>query len=978
MMPDRADRQHHPAGPRRDSTMAERIYVALDLETTGLDAQRDTIIEIGAVRFQGDRILDRFVSLVNPQRPIPVRIQQITGITEGDVATAPVLDQILPELLAFVNLDVHGLIAHNVAFDMGFLHTAGVHFHRPAYDTFEIATILLPGMPSYSLGELCAQLKINLSSAHRALDDAEATARLFMHLQTVMQALSASVLQEIVQSGEGVDWPPLQLFADALHAQPSKGHSEWPHNGHSRFAPFSTAPDSDISGVATDEPFISLPEAAVLDCLAPDGPLARQMGDTYEARAGQAEMARLVLDAFNKGDHRLIEGGTGTGKSLAYLIPATLWSVANRQRVVIATNTITLQDQLVDQDIPQVQVLLADSDRTAQSSVRVALLKGRSHYLCTRRLHEWRRGHRLSPVELRLLAKVLVWLPTTQTGDASELSLNDPREQAIWTEIASDPLTCTPERCSATGPVDHLAPTRPPERFRDFFWDARRRAEAAHLIIVNHALLLADIHTGGRVLPPYSHLIVDEAHHLEEATTNQLTYRSDQKQMESLLHQLRPNDERSLLLGRNPRWLAMAKEIERNAQQAIEPLRTFNATLLRFLLRQKEIRPQAGYTQRFSLDSGVRTQPRWSQIEVEWDQASTRLRQVLNQLQGLVEELEAARWWQKDPHALHLNDLKGLADLFAELLEQLDEVIFQPMGLHNDVVTWLELSADADSVIFCAAPVHVGELLDEALIRPRRTVILTGATLRTGEGFDFIQERLGCWSAKATTIDSPFDYRKTTLLYLPSDMPTPDRSTYQQAVEQAIIETAQAAGGRTLALFTSYGQLRATAEAIRSPLDQLGITVLQHGIGSRRRLLQEYRNTNQAVLLGTGTFWEGIDLPGQLLSCLMIVRLPFAVPTDPLFVARSSLFDDPFNDYVVPDAVLRFRQGFGRLIRRASDRGVVVLLDSRVWRKAYGAAFLDALPPCTTRHAPLMNLGATIQEWLADEPWPMAEDEHDV
>jgi Rad3-related DNA helicase len=258
----------------------------------------------------------------------------------------------------------------------------------------------------------------------------------------------------------------------------------------------------------------------------------------------------------------------------------------------------------------------------------------------------------------------------------------------------------------------------------------------------------------------------------------------------------------------------------------------------------------------------------------------------------------------------------------------------------------------------------VGDLVETNLVRACRTAIFTGATLRTGTGFDFMRERLGLWDAEASIIPSPFDYRRSTLLYMPSDLPEPNRPGYQQAVEQAILQAALTAGGRTLVLFTSYSHLRATAVSIRGPLEQMGITMLQHGTSSRRRLLLAYRNTEHAVLLGTRSFWEGVDLAGDLLSCLVIARLPFAVPTDPIVAARGALYDNAFSDYTLPDAVIRFRQGFGRLIRRASDRGVVLLLDSRVWRRGYGSAFLDALPTCTTRRGPLADLGKSMAQWL--------------
>ena len=935
--------------------MSDRIFVALDLETTGLKAQKDAIIEIGAVRFQGDRILGRFSTLVNPQRPLPRFIQQLTGIREEDVAQAPLLEEVLPELLAFVDRDVFGIVAHNAPFDIGFLKVAGVNFHRPVLDTFELATILMPGAPSYNLGELSRALEIRLADAHRALDDAQATAQLFMHLLRELRAQPLAVLEEIVARGQDAAWPFLPLFQDALEAVRAQ-RGRLPRE--SRDAPI--FPGADFQPTPPLRPNSEpqpLPPEAVTRFFDPQGPLARRLAPHYEARSGQVEMARLVLDALNRGDHRLIEAGTGTGKSLAYLVPAALWSLANGQRVVIATHTIALQDQLIHKDIPQLQAALAELGQ--ETPLRARVLKGRGRYLCTRRLRTWTSGHRLSPLELRVLAKVLVWLPTTETGDVGELTLREPSERAIWEQIASDPATCSLERCGLGSQSRH----------RDFFLEARQQAESAHLLIVNHALLLADIAAGGRVLPPYDHLIVDEAHHLEEAATGQLTYRANRQVMEALLSQLQFGGELLTLLNQRAPWRELADRIQELARRIRSPLGHFYDALLRLAVSQNNIRGKADYLQRLALDDGVRAQPRWSQMEAEWERIGGLLGQATELLQTLVAELEQAQWWQQEPQAGYLADLQGLAGHLDELTQQMNAIIHKPVGVQDENVSWLEVRANQGEVNLCTAPLHVNDLLAQKLFQPRRSVILTGATLRTGDGFRFMRDRLGAWDVTVSAIDSPFDYRANALLYMPSDMPMPNHPEFQPAVERAIVEAARGADGRTLALFTSYAQLRKTAEAIQGPLNQLGIKLLKQGGGSRHRLLREFQESERAVLLGTGAFWEGLDLPGEALSCLLIVRLPFAVPNDPINMARRGLYEDAFHEYSVPDAVLRFRQGFGRLIRRATDRGVVVLLDSRIWQKSYGEAFLEALPACTSRHGPLMNLAETVRQWLANEAW---------
>jgi len=933
--------------------MAERVYIALDLETTGLDAKRDAIIEIGAVRFQGNRILDRYVTFVNPQRAIPLRVQQLTNIRNSDVADAPSLGAVIPELLAFVRNDVAAVVAHNASFDLGFLQAAGVDFHRPVLDTFELATILFPSLASYSLGELCRTLQLPQYEAHRALEDAEAAAQLFMQLQERLYQLPVSTVQTVVHHGQGVDWAPLQLFQDAL-----------PVITGETSAPLSTASsDLDWASLPLNEgsaPLAALDVATVTAYFAADGPLAQQLGAHFEVRPGQRQMAEHITTALNQGEHLIMEAGTGIGKSLAYLLPAALWSMANQSRVVIATNTITLQEQLVEKDIPLLQQLLSSHPVVLQA----ALLKGRSNYLCTRRLQLWLTGRHLTTSELALLAKVLVWLPTTITGDVNELFLVNSAERAIWQRICADNATCTPESCGA-------AQSSGGRGWVDFFFRARQHAENAHLLIVNHALLIADLVAGGRLLPAYQQLIVDEAHRLDEAATDQLTYRADWPWARALLRRLSAEDDllaqiRQLAAQHEPSPISrLAKRAGEDGAQFAKQLTDFCERLLHFAEHQREVRRDAGYSQQIYLDRARRGQSQWSQIEAEWEQVSSWLAGLLNTLSRLVIQMEEQQWWQASTGAALLNEVRGNYDQLRELATQLDAIILQEKSPDAAAaITWMELNERGTEVTLLAAPLYVNEILEQDLVLQKRTVIVTGATLRTGSGFTYLRDRLGLWHATAMTVDSPFNYEANTLLYMPGDLPAPDHTYYQSAVERAIIDTALAAEGRTLALFTSYAQLRTTADAIRAELDRAGITVLEHGSSSRNRLLREYRRLEKAVLLGTRSFWEGVDLPGDELRALLIVRLPFAVPSDPLVAARCADLENAFNEYMLPDAILRFRQGFGRLIRRATDRGVVVLLDSRLWRKEYGQAFLESLPTCTISRAPLSNLHQEIGDWL--------------
>lgn len=933
--------------------MPSRTYVALDLETTGLDPTKDAIIEVGAVRFQDGHVLERYVTFVNPRRPIPARIQQITGIRDADVANAPFFEQVLPELEAFVAADVAAIVAHNAAFDIAFARAHGIHFHRPALDTLELAAILMPGQASYSLGELCHVLSIPLVEAHRALDDAEATANLFAALCNRLRGLNPEILEAIAEAAEGSGWSATDLFASALAERPFTSRLAVEYALRARTLP-NLAPALRPDDRRTPEP-VAIDR--VTRIFAADGALARLMGPEYERRTGQVEMAARVASAFNRGEHLMVEAGTGTGKTLAYLIPAALWATQNQQRVLVATNTIALQDQLLDKDIPQVESVLAVE---GFAPVRTALLKGRANYLCLRRFRQWQRGRRLAPSEVSMLARILVWLPTTTTGDVNELAVNSANDRELWSHLCSDADSCSPERCGPESGAANL----------DFYFLARQRAEAAHLLVVNHALLLADFSTDGRVLPPFAHLVVDEAHRLEDAATDQMTVRIDPDAVAlltarfaaggdlygALLHVLAEDPQRA-----DRESLLRAA---RHAENAETLVRAFRAHLLAFGAAHAEAREAFGM-QRLALDGSARSQPMWSEVEILWEQAAHELQQMTDALAEPLNVLRGLGAPDEEAAASLLIAASSEVDRFEALIKEMETVVFAPHGASGDGrVAWLEIDENRSRAVVASAPLHIGDLIQAEILQRRRTAIFTGATLRSGANFRFIRERLGLWDVPTAIVDSPFDYEASTLLFMPSDLMQPAHPNYQPAVERAILDAAEAADGRTLVLFTSMAHLRLTADAIRAPLERLGITVYQQGNGSRHRLLREYRASERAVLLGTRSFWEGIDLPGDQLSCLLIARLPFAVPNDPLVSARSAECDDAFHDYMLPDAVLRFRQGFGRLIRRATDRGVVVLLDSRAWRKEYGHLFLDALPPCTVRHAPLSLLGGEVRQWL--------------
>jgi DNA polymerase-3 subunit epsilon/ATP-dependent DNA helicase DinG len=647
------------------------------------------------------------------------------------------------------------------------------------------------------------------------------------------------------------------------------------------------------------------------------------------------------------------------GKSLAYLIPAVHWAVQNGERMVISTNTINLQEQLYHKDLPEVALALP-------FEFHAVVLKGRSHYLCPARLQALRRRGANSPDEARVLAKVLIWLPETANGDGDELFLPNPIERAIWRQLSAEHEGCDPERC---------------RRFRAgacYFYNARQAAESAHLVIVNHALLLADVAVQNRALPEYKHLIVDEAHHLEAATTSGLSFETDRTRMRRLLReigQVRSAGQVTGLLGevigrcqkaRLPDEVMEQIEIFVGktgiaSDRATRQLDAFFDQLNEFVEEHAEGRRNQ-YAFRLRVTSGLRVQPAWETVEIAWDDANAPLAAVVSGVEQLAKGLGNLDDFISEADELQAQML-GTARRLGESVGQVSQMITQPS---QSLIYWLESDPRGKRLRLHAAPLHVGPLVEEHLFHKKESVILTSATLRTGGTFDFLRERLHAWEAEDLAVGSPFDYKSSTLVYLVDDIPEPGKPGYQKAVEQGMATLFRATKGRALALFTSYSQLRTTLRAIRAPLTQAGITTQAQGQGvSRAQLLENFRAGEQRVLLGTRSFWEGVDVPGEALSCLAIAKLPFSVPSDPVFAARAETFEQPFLEYSVPETILRFLQGFGRLIRTNTDRGVVAVFDRRLLTKSYGSLFIESLPDPTIRQGSLALLPKAAAEWLA-------------
>jgi ATP-dependent DNA helicase DinG len=926
--------------------------VALDIETTGLDPTKDAIIEIGAVRFSHRRVEAEWSTLINPGRPIPAFVTQLTGITDLMVREAPQIRSVLGELKEFVGSAP--VLGHNVRFDISFLRRHGLLGLNEAIDTYELAAVLMPSAGRYNLAALGHILNIPLPATHRALEDARVTRGIYQRLFDISLTLPLNLLAEIVQLSEQLDWGGYFALQEALRARSKETMSAVQVRAAYLGPLFGESIKRNRAPLSPPQTVAPLDVEEVASILEFGGAFAKHFPN-FEYRPQQVEMLRAVTEAFSKGHHLLVEAGTGTGKSMAYLIPAALWAMHNKCRVVISTNTINLQDQLIHKDIPDLAAALG-------FDLGAAVLKGRANYLCPRRLENMRRRGPADADEMRVLAKILVWLQGTKTGDRGEINLNGPSEREVWMRLCAEDEGCNLENC-----MRRTGGNCP-------FNQARQSAQAAHLLVVNHALLLADVASGNRVLPEYDYLIVDEAHHLEDATTNALSFRVTQSDVDRTLRELGGPTAGMLgwLLGCLADILSPTDYASVNhlVQQATDLAFHFDSlgkqfflTIDQFLYEQREGRPVGPYAHQQRILPATRTQPGWPEVEIAWEDAERTLKPLVDLLGELARILTNLIEALPEEGEELFSSVSNLYRRFTELHDNIEALVFKP---DPNQIYWVEINPNMRRLSMHAAPLHIGPLMEKFLWNEKASIILTSATLTTAGEFEYLRGRLLAETADEVALGSPFDYETSTLIYMVNDIPEPsDRYGHQRAVEHGLVHLSKATGGRTLALFTSYEQLKRTSQAISPILAKADIRVYEQGEGaSPHNLLETFRSTDRAVLLGTRSFWEGVDVPGDALSVLAIVKLPFDVPSDPIIAARSETFEDPFNQYSLPEAILRFRQGFGRLIRTQSDRGVVAILDKRLLTKRYGHAFLDSLPNCTVKHGPLSQLPATAAKWL--------------
>lgn len=941
--------------------------VVVDTETTGFSFNHDELTQIAAARMERGEITDWFITFVNPGKPIPEEVAHLTDIHDEDVADAPLPDEALASLVRFVGNSK--IVAHNVGFDRTFTtrHPSGYPLLENTWiDSLDLARIALPRLKSHRLIDIVKAFGAPLST-HRADADVAATCAAFRILLAAVEAMPQDLVASIAKMATREQWQTRVVFEhfaaenDLAHVNAAESDAE----GSDRKSALSlralrwerlngagSLQKPSSSGVPEDEKPLSVPSSDEIDAAFSADGLVGALYPSFEARKEQLQMAQAIRDVFDDGDNLVVEAGTGVGKSMAYLIPSALTALRNDATVGIATKTNALLDQLVYRELPTLSHALASVEGGRELSY--AALKGFSHYPCLRKVDRLaQEGPREREVQGELktqapaLAALLSYIEQTEYDDMDTLKIDYRLLPRV--AITTTSHDCLRRKCPYFGSSC-------------FVHGARRRAESSDIVVTNHSLLFCDLAADGGLLPPIKHWVIDEAHNAEEEARRAFSIKLSAEDLLRLAERVDAAESSRTVFSRAERCVQTSVEDEKAtlyhalSAKARSAGSAYAAAARDFCAHMKDLlyfdtnKRGRGYEY---IDLWINDEIRHSSTFRELASYGSVMREKAEKLVsacqdivGYLEDIEGAASVQREIAAIAM-DLKDMISASEVILD------VAPDGFAYSAT--LCRKKDRAVEVLEALLVNVGSALNETLYARTRSTVFTSATLSVDGSFSSFEIAMGLNEgdeahSRLLQLDSSYDFDNNMVVYVVNDIPEPSDPRYLPALERLLTRVHLAQGGSMLTLFTNRREMEKCFEAVQPELkkNDLRLVCQKWGV-SVKGLRDDFLADEHLSLFALKSFWEGFDAPGATLKGVIIPKLPFAKPTDPLSCERAARDDQAWRHYVLPKAIIETKQAAGRLIRKADDTGVLILADRRLLTKGYGKSFLNSLPSHTVK-----------------------------
>ena len=946
-------------------------FIVLDIETTGLDFEKDDIIEIAALHFQNGEIKDTYSTFVKTHKPLPAFITKLTHITDEMLTTGTGIHSALEKLKKFVGDKT--IVCHNTQFDIQFINTKLqndnlVPLYNITWDTLTLARIYLPDANNHKLTTLIDYFELKLEGAHRAINDAEATGWLLLkEIDFIIENIDLktnSLLAEMSQTAK--EFSDIDNLLNIIVDEQKKTALTYTQNPKYKLP--------DLTYIKNDiEKEIDQPLADIFE---PKGSLDAIYKD-YEFRPGQLKMAECIQSAFKDKKHLLVEAGTGVGKSLAYLIPAMQYSWKHDSRVIISTNTKNLQEQIFTKDLPLLKKCL-------KIPFEAVLLKGRGNYICEKKWQEvmntWKRT--AAAWEIRDLMKLIVWKKFTATGDIVENnSFNPGRMSSTWKKLVADRHFCRGRRCSSAGSCH--------------FMQKRVLADNANLVVINHHLLLADAVSENSVLGEYERLVIDEAHNLPNTAHTELGFSlswSDFNGFFLQLFHIRKDYQSGELI-------SLKKDLQSSnldnstkdtvtgiIESLINVINECQTIFMTFFWEMGEI---VKICTKYGKLSYFTDMDEYKYARLNQPPDFSFVDQIPDLINCLITILKSVKILSMNLSGIDGSRLKN----YDQHLESTEKIVKRIADFQENLEAFLEPDYDAYAYWFSilnvtdpeypagvinVVPLDISSQMTEYFYDNKESIVFTSATLAIRGIFKYYERRMGLPltendKVRLEIVDSPFDYNQQSVVLNTVFLPLYSDPYFLMQSMDLIAKASQRVPGGTLVLFTSYQDMDNAYKKLAEILPADIALMIQTRTSSRTSLLKQFSEDGRGILLGTSSFWEGVDVPGEALSQIIIYKLPFPSPGDPVVEAYTKkLARDqkaPFEYYTLPEALLKYRQGYGRLIRSTKDTGVIIVLDNRIARKhdRYGKYFVEVIPAKTIFSRSPEETISRVSNWFSQQ-----------